>query len=261
TTLELHGYTVMRNLGEGAFAKVKLAKSKKHNCHVAIKIIDKRKAPKDYIYKFLPREIRVMHKLNHPNVIQLYEAIETETKVYLILELAEGGDLLEYINKNALLPEERARVIFCQFVATMAYCHKERVVHRDLKCENLLLDANGRLKITDFGFACNTHKTNILQTFCGSYAYCSPEILRGDLYDGQASDIWSMGVVLYALVCARLPFGDDDLRAIMNREPRKLRFSKKTSKECRELIRKMLALDEKKRPTAEELLHEPWCKE
>ncbi|KAL9956243.1 hypothetical protein ACROYT_G037693 [Oculina patagonica] len=260
SAIEKHGYTLTKTLGEGAYAKVKLADSKKHNCQVAVKVINKRRAPKDFLKKFLPREVHLMHRLDHPNVIKLHEVVETSTKVFLILQLASKGDLLEYINSRPLLSENEVRMLFCQLAAAMSYCHKEHVVHRDLKCENILIGGDGKLKVTDFGFAVSTIKNRLLETFCGSYAYCCPQILRGEPYDGKKADVWSMGVVLYALGCARLPFSENDMQALIKEDfTNKIKFSKRVSKEYRDLVRWMLNTNEDQRASAEQVFRSPWC--
>ncbi|XP_068716922.1 testis-specific serine/threonine-protein kinase 1-like [Montipora capricornis] len=260
SAIEKHGYNLKKTLGEGAYAKVKLADSRKHNCCVAVKIINKRRAPKDFLQKFLPREVHLMHRLNHPNVIRLHEVVETSTKVYIVLQLASQGDLLEFINNNPVLSEDQVRIMFCQLAAAMAYCHKEHIVHWDLKCENILLVGEGKLKVTDFGFAISTVKNRLLETYCGSFAYCCPQIIRGEPYDGKKADVWSMGVVLYAMACARLPFSDEDMKALSRNEYHgKIKFSKRVSKECRDLVRSLLNPDQNERLTAEEAFRSPWC--
>ncbi|XP_067044309.1 uncharacterized protein [Acropora muricata] len=260
SAIEKHGYNLTKTLGEGAYAKVKLADSRKHNCCVAIKVINKRRAPKDFLRKFLPREVHLMHRLKHPNVIRLHEVVETSTKVYIVLQLASQGDLLEFINSHPMLTEDQVRILFCQLAAAMTYCHKEHVVHRDLKCENILLDGEGKLKVTDFGFAVSTLKNRFLETYCGSFAYCCPQILRGQPYDGKKADVWSMGVVLYAMTCARLPFNEEDMKALSTNEYQgKVKFSKRVSRECRDLVRNMLNPDQRYRLSAEQAFRSPWC--
>ena len=185
TLLSQYGYTLGEQLGKGSYAIVRGANSRKHKRRVAIKIISKKKAPDDYLTKFLPREIQVLKRLRHESCVSLLEAIETNTRIYLIMNLAENGDLLEYIREKGPLSDDGARVFFQQLINATEYFHSHGVVHRDLKCENLLLDANFTLIVSDFGFAKvqqvnpETGKKKLSQTFCGSYAYAPPEILRG----------------------------------------------------------------------------------
>lgn len=216
-----YGYILGDSLGKGSYAVVKVAFSKKLKRQVAIKIIIKKKAPQDYITKFLPREIAVMKKLKHPNIIGLYEAIETSSRIYLVIDMADGGDLLDYIKTNGPVCENEARTFFRQLIVASEYLHNLDVVHRDLKCENILLDRNKNILLTDFGFArtvpidYDTGKRSLSLTFCGSYAYAPPEILRGVAYDGTRSDVWSLGVVLFTMLCAKLPYDDSNLKVLM----------------------------------------------
>jgi len=183
--LAQYGYGLGEQLGKGSYAIVRGASSKKHKRRVAIKIISKKKAPEDYLTKFLPREIQVLKRLRHPNCISLLEAIETNTRIYLIMNLAENGDLLEYIRERGPMPDDDARRYFRHLITAVEYFHSLGIVHRDLKCENLLLDLNFNIVVSDFGFARGqmvnpeTGKRRLSQTFCGSYAYAPPEILRG----------------------------------------------------------------------------------
>ncbi|XP_039381395.1 testis-specific serine/threonine-protein kinase 5-like isoform X3 [Mauremys reevesii] len=226
-----NGYLLSsRKIGSGAFSKVylgyatqeklrqnyKLAsdlRSKRHSM-VAIKIISTAKAPLEYSRKFLPREIYSLNATyKHINVIQLYEMYRNNRRTYLVLELASRGDLLEHINATSDrrecpgLEEEEARRLFRQIVSAVAHCHNVGIVHRDLKCENILLDERGFIKLTDFGFA-NRYslKNSLMSTFCGSVAYTAPEILMSKKYNGELADLWSLGVILYAMVTGKLPF-------------------------------------------------------
>lgn len=219
--LAAYGYVLGDSLGKGSYAVVKVAFSKKLKRQVAIKIILKKKAPEDYITKFLPREISVMKQLRHPNIIVLHEAIETSSRIYLVMDMADGGDLLDYIKTNGPVSEPEARTFFRQLVDASQYLHSLDVVHRDLKCENILLDRNKNILLSDFGFArtqpmeYNTGRRRLSMTFCGSYAYAPPEILRGIAYDGTRSDVWSLGVVLFTMLCAKLPYDDSNLKLLM----------------------------------------------
>ncbi|XP_071946488.1 uncharacterized protein [Antedon mediterranea] len=280
-----HGYVLTdTTLGTGAYAKVKLArvvdrkleryerlrtdlKDKGHNL-VAIKIISKKEAPSEYINKFMPREVdalKVTYK--HANLVQLYEVFRTDIRIYLVVEYAPNGDILSYINECVLqngcgIKEDRARQLFKQIIAGVAYCHNLNVVHRDLKCENILLDENDNIKITDFGFACRfpTNRCNMLSTFCGSYAYAAPEILSANNYDGKLADIWSLGVVLYAIVNGRLPFNDQNLATLLQQTKKRPHFQPWVSKDCADLIRKLLRPRPLTRLRMHEINHHPWVR-
>ena len=148
TVLDLHGYNVGKTLGHGSYATVKDAFSTRHNCTVAIKIISKRRAPKDYLDKFLPREIEVVKLIKHPSLIVFLQSIETNNRVYLIMENAPKGDLLDVVRAKRTIAEPQAGIWFGQMIEGVEYCHSKGVVHRDLKCENVLLDDQFNLKIT-----------------------------------------------------------------------------------------------------------------
>ncbi|XP_054770468.2 testis-specific serine/threonine-protein kinase 4-like [Lytechinus pictus] len=265
SVLESHGFTVHETVGHGSYAAVKCAFSNKHKCKVAIKVVSKRKAPEDYLVKFLPREIQVVKLLKHPNLICFLQSIETTSRVYLIMELADNGDLLDYIKANGACPEEQTGMWFHQLVEGMEYCHNLGVVHRDLKCENLLLNKHNMLKITDFGFArskmkpSEPGKTILSETYCGSYAYAPPEILRGIPYCPMLGDIWSMGVILYTMLYGRLPYDDTNHKVLLNQVQRSPGFpnSKVVPGECKDLICRILS-PAKRRINMEEIQQNAW---
>lgn len=266
--LAQYGYGLGEQLGKGSYAIVRGATSKKHKRRVAIKIISKKKAPEDYLTKFLPREIQVLKRLRHPNCISLLEAIETNSRIYLIMNLAENGDLLEYIRDRGPMPDDDARRYFRHLITAVEYFHSLGIVHRDLKCENLLLDINHNVVVSDFGFARGqmvnpeTGKRRLSQTFCGSYAYAPPEILRGIAYDGTIADIWSIGVILYTMVSASLPFDDSNLKTLLEQVTKPVHFSsrKKITAEAKSLICLMLQPSVEKRATLKEIKEHCWFK-
>ena len=257
STLNAHGYILGKTLGTGTYGKVKFAHSLRLNHPVAIKIVS-RKVTKDVHLKFLPRELEAMRALKHKNVIELIEVVETRDHVYIVMEMAEGGDLLDYINKKRYLSEDEARLLFHDLVDGLAECHRMKFVHRDLKCENMLLDRNLRLKITDFGFARKFSELQKLQTYCGSYAYAAPEIIIGEPYLGRTADVWSIGVILYAMVCGKLPFKDKDAKALLSDVASKIHFPSRLDDKCKDLIQGILKFVPKERLTLEEIKHHPW---
>ncbi|KAG7210528.1 hypothetical protein KM043_012049 [Ampulex compressa] len=247
TVLETHGYTLGRAIGAGSYGTVKVAKSDRHDCRVAVKIVSKFHAPGEYLKKFLPREIEVVKGLKHPNLIRFLQAIETTHRVYIIMEYAQNGNLLDIIRRDTYIDEFRSRRWFRQLIEAIDYCHQRGVVHRDIKCENLLMDNDFNVKLSDFGFARGHMKPEngvvpLSETFCGSYAYASPEILKGIPYQPQLSDVWSMGVVLYAMVYGRLPFDDSNYAQLLKQVQNKVTFPKqpKVSQSCRSLIMRIL---------------------
>jgi SNF related kinase len=200
-------YDLEETIGQGHFAVVKLARHIFTGEKVAIKVIDKTRL--DTISReHLFQEVRCMKLVQHPNVVRLYEVIDTDKKLYLILELGDGGDMYDYIMKHTNgLSESKARDYFKQIVRAIKYCHDLHVVHRDLKPENVVFfERTGEVKLTDFGFSNVFVPGKKLNTSCGSLAYSAPEILLGDSYDAPAVDVWSLGVILFMLVTGRAPF-------------------------------------------------------
>jgi MAP/microtubule affinity-regulating kinase len=209
-------YELDKSIGQGNYAKVRLATHTLTGEKVAVKIIDKTKLDKATSKKLF-REVKIMKMLNHPSIVRLYEVIDTPEELYLILEYVPGGEVFDYLIAHGRMKEKDAREHFRQIVSSVAYCHSMHVVHRDLKAENLLLDANLNIKVADFGFAnCFTPGQN-LNTWCGSPPYAAPELFQGKEYTGPEVDIWSLGVILYVLVCGSLPFDGSTLQKLRAR--------------------------------------------
>uniref|UniRef100_A0A8D0BY95 non-specific serine/threonine protein kinase n=1 Tax=Salvator merianae TaxID=96440 RepID=A0A8D0BY95_SALMN len=254
--LKKRGYIMGINLGEGSYAKVKSAYSDRLKCNVAVKIIDKRKAPRDFLERFLPREIEMLARVKHYAIIKTYEIFETsDGKVYIVTELGVQGDLLEFIKKRGAIPEDVARKMFHQLASAIKYCHELDIVHRDLKCENLLLDKEYNIKLTDFGFSRRLARDEdgrvvLSKTFCGSAAYAAPEVLQGIPYQPKVYDIWSLGVVLFIMVCGSMPYDDSNIKKMLKlQKEHRVHFprSKVISSECKDLIYRMLQPDVSRR--------------
>lgn len=266
SVMEAHGYLLGTILGSGSYATVKMAFSSRHKCKVAVKIISKKKSPASYVKKFLPREIDAVRILKHPSIICFLQSIETTNRVYLIMEVADGGDVLKAIRETKHIDEPHAGIWFGQTLGAIEYCHSKGVVHRDLKCENLLLDRAKNIKLTDFGFARVYDKKQPMEpseTFCGSYPYAPPEILRGIPYEPTSADVWSLGVILFTMVFGRLPFDDRNHRTLVKQVlagpqfPERHSYQLKVSPECRSLIIKILKpLPD--RATFEVVQGDPW---
>ncbi|XP_041674658.1 MAP/microtubule affinity-regulating kinase 4-like [Drosophila eugracilis] len=251
-------YKIIKTLGKGNFAKVKLAIHVPTGREVAIKVIDKTQLNTSARQK-LYREVKIMKLLNHPNIVRLFQVIESERTLYLVMEYASRGELFDHLVKNGRMRERDARVIFRQLVSAIQYCHSKFVVHRDLKAENLLLDQNMNIKIADFGFG-NTFDPNAqLETFCGSPPYAAPELFMGRKYAGPEVDAWSLGVVLYTLVSGSLPFDGGTLKELRERVLRgKYRVPYYISMDCENLMRKFLVLNPAKRTSLSAVMSDKW---
>ncbi|NXM19513.1 SNRK kinase, partial [Ploceus nigricollis] len=253
-------YDLDKTLGRGHFAVVKLARHVFTGEKVAVKVIDKTKLD-TLATGHLFQEVRCMKLVQHPNIVRLYEVIDTQTKLYLILELGDGGDMFDYIMKHEEgLNEELAKKYFAQIVHAISYCHKLHVVHRDLKPENVVFfEKQGLVKLTDFGFSNKFQPGKKLTTSCGSLAYSAPEILLGDEYDAPAVDIWSLGVILFMLVCGQPPFQEaNDSETLTMIMDCKYTVPPHVSKECKDLITRMLQRDPKRRASLEEIENHAW---
>ncbi|VFV24155.1 serine threonine-protein kinase [Lynx pardinus] len=251
-------YDVERTLGKGNFAVVKLARHRVTKTQVAIKIIDKTRLDSSNLEKIY-REVQIMKLLNHPHIIKLYQVMETKDMLYIVTEFAKNGEMFDYLTSNGHLSENEARKKFWQILSAVEYCHSHHIVHRDLKTENLLLDGSMDIKLADFGFG-NFYKSGEpLSTWCGSPPYAAPEVFEGKEYEGPQLDIWSLGVVLYVLVCGSLPFDGPNLPALRQRVLEgRFRIPFFMSQDCETLIRRMLVVDPSKRITIAQIRQHRW---
>ncbi|XP_060747086.1 serine/threonine-protein kinase MARK2 isoform X8 [Tachysurus vachellii] len=251
-------YRLLKTIGKGNFAKVKLARHVLTGKEVAVKIIDKTQLNSSSLQKLF-REVRIMKLLNHPNIVKLFEVIETEKTLYLVMEYASGGEVFDYLVAHGRMKEKEARAKFRQIVSAVQYCHQKCIVHRDLKAENLLLDADMNIKIADFGFSNEFTLGNKLDTFCGSPPYAAPELFQGKKYDGPEVDVWSLGVILYTLVSGSLPFDGQNLKELRERVLRgKYRIPFYMSTDCENLLKKFLILNPTKRGSLEQIMKDRW---
>lgn len=218
--VRLGKYELGKTLGHGNFGKVKLAINFETDQPFAVKVLDKTKIIDLNISDQFKREIRTLKLLKHPNIVRLHEVLASKSKIYMVLEYVNGGELFNRIASNGKLSEDRGRKIFQQLIDGVSHCHWKGVYHRDLKLENILVDAKGNIKISDFGLsALPEHLRNdgLLHTTCGSPNYVAPEILANRGYDGAASDVWSCGVILYVILTGSLPFEDRNLCVLYNK--------------------------------------------
>ena len=257
-------YDLEETLGEGHYAVVKAARHVFTGERVAVKVIDKTKLDAATRVQMM-QEVRLMKLVQHPHVVRLYEVIDTQTKLYLVLELADGGDMYDYImrHEGVGLDESAARKYFKQIVQAIQYCHELHVVHRDLKPENVVFFQRlGLVKLTDFGFSNKFDPGEQLQTSCGSLAYSAPEILLGDSYDAPAVDIWSLGVILYMLVCGAAPFQEaNDSETLTMIMDCKYSFPNHISTACKKLVSLMLQRQPHLRASLEDIIKDPWLNE
>jgi serine/threonine protein kinase len=253
-------YQILEVLGAGAFATVYRARHRLTGCVVALKAISKRKLRTMQEFELLQREVNLMKVMDHPFIASLFEVLDDPENFYLSIELVENGNLLDYINTNKGLSEKQASRIFAQLASVLEYLHREkRVVHRDLKAENVLLDVSYNIRVVDFGLSKSFSKGNpFLQTTCGSPAYVSPEIIREEPYTA-AADVWSAGILLYAMVCGQLPFDGENLslmlQAILSTSPV---IPSHLSPELRSLLDRLLSKEPKTRITVQQILAHPW---
>ncbi|XP_077534667.1 testis-specific serine/threonine-protein kinase 6-like [Haemaphysalis longicornis] len=264
-SLEAHGYEVGKTLGAGSYSTVKLVV--KDGATYACKIISKEKSCEIYRVKFLPRELKILGATKHPHITRVFKIIEEPVKVFIIMEMACGGDLLEKILRVKRLDEKTSHQFFMQLASALGYLHKHDIAHRDLKCENVLLTTVDVVKLTDFSFAryCSGSDRNkqkeLSETYCGSTAYAAPEVLQGVRYKPLHADVWGLGVILYVMVTGLLPYEANtvlhQVRLQMNRQ---VRFPRalKLSSQLKNLIRGMLEPVVSLRGSMARVVRHPW---
>ena len=249
----LGDYIIKQTIGKGTFSKVKLGINKTTNQKVAIKILEKCKIVEKDDLERIVREMSIITKLNHQNVIKVFEMYETSENFLIIMEYCEGGELFNYIVEHQRLSEEETAYFFYQLINGIEYIHSQKIVHRDLKPENLLLDSNNILKIIDFGLS-NYYNGTYLSTPCGSPCYASPEMVGGNTYNGFYIDVWSTGIILFAMMCGYLPFEDPDNEVLFKKILEcKLHYPSHLSPLAKDIMKKILVTDPEKRIKIEEI--------
>lgn len=251
-----------RTIGEGSFAKVKFARNVETGEKVAIKVVDKEKILKHQMVEQIKREIATMKLIRHPNVVQLFEVMASKTKVYLVLEFVNGGELFDKIVLRGKLKEDEARSYFQQLINAVDFCHSRGVYHRDLKPENLLLDSQGNLKVSDFGLSAlsqQVHEDGLLHTACGTPNYVAPEVINDKGYSGATADLWSCGVILYVLMAGYLPFDEQNIVTLYKKIYKAdFRCPPWFSSGARKLICRILDPNPDTRITIPEILENEW---
>ncbi|KAM7480056.1 hypothetical protein LguiA_028269 [Lonicera macranthoides] len=259
--MPLRNYKLGKTLGHGSFGKVKIAEHTLTGYKVAIKILNRRKMKTPDMEEKVRREIKICRLFVHPHIIRLYEVIETPADIYVVMEYVKAGELFDYIVEKGRLQEDEARSFFQQIISGVEYCHRNMVVHRDLKPENLLLDSRGNVKIADFGLSNIMRDGHFLKTSCGSPNYAAPEVVSGKLYAGPEIDVWSCGVILYALLCGILPFDDENIPNLFKKIKGGIyTLPSHLSPGARDLIPRLLVVDPMKRMTIPEIRQHPWFK-
>jgi serine/threonine protein kinase len=259
----MDNYQVLRKIGSGNFAKVYLAVHTPSGRQVALKVIDKRAvSSKRKLLLRVRREISNLKKLRHGSVVEIYESFETKSQFILAMEYLPNGELFDYVWKKQGLEEPEARRLFAQIVEGVHYCHKNSIVHRDLKLENILLDENQQPKLADFGFSKEVGREDFLETYCGSPLYASPEMILGRPYFGSECDVWSLGVILYTMLTATMPFDDRDIPSFLSciekgiyPEPPEV------SESAKDLLARMLDPRPVSRASVEDILSHPWLQQ
>ena len=203
-------YIIKNTIGKGTFSTVKLGEHIKTKQKVAIKILNKEKIKEKEDLERIKREIKILQMMDHPNIIKTYKISENAKNYYIIMEYCDGGELFNYIVEKEKLDENEASMFFYQLISALEYIHSLGITHRDLKPENLLLVNNKIIKIIDFGLSNYFNGEKQLETPCGSPSYASPEIIKGEAYNGFNIDIWASGIILFAMLCGYLPFDDDE---------------------------------------------------
>ncbi|KAK7306521.1 hypothetical protein VNO77_44468 [Canavalia gladiata] len=263
SNLLLGRFEIGKLLGHGTFAKVYYARNVKTGEGVAIKVIDKEKILKGGLVAHIKREISILRRVRHPNIVQLFEVMATKTKIYFVMEYVRGGELFNKVAKGRL-KEEVARKYFQQLISAVGFCHARGVYHRDLKPENLLLDENGNLKVSDFGLSAvsdQIRQDGLFHTFCGTPAYVAPEVLARKGYDGAKVDLWSCGVVLFVLMAGYLPFHDQNVMAMYKKIYKgEFRCPRWFSPDLSKLLIRLLDTKPETRIAIPEIMENKWFK-
>ncbi|XP_059114042.1 LOW QUALITY PROTEIN: sperm motility kinase X-like [Peromyscus eremicus] len=250
-------YKMMMTLGQGHFSEVKLAFHIPTVSCVAVKILRNKKK----YASLIKSEISIMKSLAHPNIIKLFHVVQTRETTYLVMEHASEGDLLHHVLELGALEESEARRLFTQIVHALKYCHDNLIIHRDIKANNILLDHRGNAKLCDFGLSTKVIPGQKLGHFCGTLHYCAPELFGKEAYDGCATDIWSLGVLLFFMVTGRFPFNDYSSVGVKQQIlTADFRVPQHVSVDIRDLILKLLIINPYRRLTIGQIMRHPMVK-
>ncbi|XP_068610432.1 serine/threonine-protein kinase BRSK2-like [Brachionichthys hirsutus] len=251
-------YRLEKTLGKGQTGLVKLGVHCITGQKVAIKIVNREKLSESVLMK-VEREIAILKLIEHPHVLKLHDVYENSKYLYLVLEHVSGGELFDYLVKKGRLTPKEARKFFRQIISALDFCHSHSICHRDLKPENLLLDEKNNIRIADFGMASLQVGDSLLETSCGSPHYACPEVIRGEKYDGRRADVWSCGVILFALLVGALPFDHDNLRQLLEKvKSGVFHMPHFIPPDCQSLLKGMIEVNPEKRLTLEAIQKHAW---
>ncbi|XP_016398938.1 LOW QUALITY PROTEIN: serine/threonine-protein kinase BRSK2-like [Sinocyclocheilus rhinocerous] len=251
-------YRLEKTLGKGQTGLVKLGIHCITGQKVALKIVNREKLSESVLMK-VEREIAILKLIEHPHVLNLHDVYENNKYLYLVLEHVSGGELFDYLVKKGRLTPKEARKFFRQIISALDFCHSHSICHRDLKPENLLLDERNNIRIADFGMASLQVGDSLLETSCGSPHYACPEVIRGEKYDGRRADVWSCGVILFALLVGALPFDHDNLRQLLEKvKSGVFHMPHFIPPDCQALLRGMIEVNPEQRLTLEAIQKHAW---
>ena len=253
-------FVLGEKLGEGTFGVVRMAINRQTGEKVAIKILEKSKLTNYKDKNRLDREINILNKIHHPNIVKLFCTIETDRQIFIIMEYIKGNELFQYILVRKKLEEEEAFYFFIQIINCIDYLHKVKIAHRDLKAENIIIEQGKKeIKLIDFGLSNIYEDGELLSTACGSPFYAAPEMLEGKSYKGSTVDIWSAGIVLFYMLCGYFPFEDSNNDKLYKKICKgKFEIPKFLSKNAKDLINKILVVNIQRRINIKDIKKHPW---
>jgi 5'-AMP-activated protein kinase catalytic alpha subunit len=262
----LQFYKILKMIGKGSFGKVHLGLHILTGKKVAIKCIDKAYIKEEKAQRKIVQEVKILRSLDHVNVIKILEVFENKKYVFIVTEFASNGDLLKYMRENGLVKEKMAKKLCTQILRGLEYCHSKNILHRDVKLDNILLDNKFRVKLCDFGVSrfMPTNSDELIYERCGTPAYIAPEVINGDGYTGYGPDIWSLGVLMYALMIGTIPFkakNIPDLHKIILSNDFTFPSGYNLTSGFKSLIRLMLIKDPRKRIKLDEIWEHEWLRD
>lgn len=254
-------YNFQGTIGEGAFSVVKLVQHSESREYFACKVVPKSRIQTTHLHARFEAEIRINQQLHHPGIVEMYDLLSDDLNYYIIMEFCPNGELFQYIIDKQHLSESEAQPIFRQILETLEYIHSMGISHRDMKPENLLIDKVGHIKISDFGLSRFLDTNGLVDTPCGSPCYASPECISGKSYDGITTDVWSSGVILYAMLTGQLPWTKRNQTQLFQQIKRgEFSIPSFLSPECTDFIQKLMTVDCKKRITIPQAYEHPWLR-